>query len=227
MRSSEWRPMVGGVTVENGLLLPESGTRFTHWRLRSGACAAVDRLVAVAGVLLYVVAAVDSLASWPSDWVVLSDRDLTRVAAVVLFPCWPWVLVSFVMVFGVARGPRVPGRWKRLAGMPGASRALLAGAVLACAAVIAGGAAVGMAKGAARVLPGPRYEVSTLDLNNAAWTPVSAAQFNVWQARYVREDGMFMVFGLALAGGSVLLLRMHRRTPSGAAQVMPGSRPDE
>jgi hypothetical protein len=69
MRSREWRLIVVDMTADNGLLLPNRGTRFTHWRLRSGACAAAACLAAAGDAVLYVLAAVDSLASWPSDWV--------------------------------------------------------------------------------------------------------------------------------------------------------------
>jgi len=132
---------------------------------------------------------------------------LSRVAGILLLPSWPWLIVSAVMVFGVnARRSRsrpalrIPA-WPRVW--------LVAGAVVAVA-VIVGGFAVGAAKGAVRVLPGPRYQVSALDINQAAWTTISAAQYHVWEARFVREDAFFMLFGLVLATGCVFLLSLHR-----------------
>ncbi len=62
---------------------------------------------------------------------------------------------------------------------------------------------MGAAKGDARVLPGPRYEISTINLNDGNWTPVSAGQYALWQARFVREDGFFTLFGFALIGGGI------------------------
>jgi hypothetical protein len=48
-----------------------------------------------------------------------------------------------------------------------------------CAAVVAGGFLLGAAKGTVRILPGPRYQVSTIDLNQAAWTTVPLSQFRL------------------------------------------------
>jgi hypothetical protein len=77
-------------------------------------------------------------------------------------------------------------------------------------AVIAGGFALGAAKGAVRVLPGPRHQVSTLGINQAAWTTVPLSQFYLWQARFVREDGLIMFFGLIAATGFISLLQATR-----------------
>jgi hypothetical protein len=89
------------------------------------------------------------------------------------------------------------------------ARVGLAVAAAFCIVVIVGGFAFGAAKGDARLLPGPRYEVSTLDLNQANWTRVSKRQYDLWQARFVREDGLFTLFGLVLAVGSLGLLQLH------------------
>ena len=70
---------------------------------------------------------------------------------------------------------------------------------------------LGVAKGAVRILPGPRYQVSTIDLNQAAWTTVPLRQFHLWQASFVREDGPLMVFGLFAATGFIALLHLHRK----------------
>lgn len=89
-------------------------------------------------------------------------------------------------------------------------RAGLGLAALVCVVVVVGGMVMGAAKGDARVLPGPRYEISTIDLNHGNWTPVSAGQYALWQARFVREDGLFTLFGFALIGGGLGLFRLHR-----------------
>jgi hypothetical protein len=196
---------------------PQSG--FAGWRTRSRACALVDVVVAVAGAALFLAAAVDSVASWPADRVLLAEHGLARFAGVVLTAGWPWLFLSFLpLSFGAARvrdavGSGRAGRgrsaWRRL--WPNRPvRLTLALAAIVCVAVIAGGYAVGAGKGDARVLPGPQYEVSTLDLNRAQWTPVSRRQYTVWQARFVRGDSLFTVFGLAMAAVSLAMLGLHR-----------------
>lgn len=77
---------------------------------------------------------------------------------------------------------------------------------MVCAAVILGGFVPGVAKGAARVLPGPRYQVSVIDNSPAGWTTVPLSQFRYWQASFVREDGFFMFFALIVATGFIALL---------------------
>lgn len=195
-------------------------TRFTQWRLRSRACAIGDIVAAAAGAGLFVIAAVDSLASWPSNRVLLSEPGLARVAAVLLAPSWLWLFVSFPMVFGIPR--RNPDRRRRsttratdrpIRGAPWSSLPIRFGlglAAVVCVVVVVGGFIVGAAKGHTRVRPGQTYEVSTRDLNDYQWTPVTADQYALWQARFVREDGAFTFFGLALIGGSLVLLRLHR-----------------
>lgn len=88
-------------------------------------------------------------------------------------------------------------------------KAWLVAAVLVSLAVIVVSFAIGVAKGSVQVLPGPVYLVSTLDLNSATPTRVSAAQFGLWQARFVREDSLFTLFGLVImsAGAGLLALR--------------------
>jgi hypothetical protein len=198
--------------VQQGLVV--TGTRLTQWRLGSRACAVADLVVAAAGASLLALAALDSVVSWPSNRVLVDDRQLARVAGIVLGPGWPWMLVSYVMVFGIRSRRRnrsqKPTRWP--VPLPLLARVGLAVAAALCVAVIAGGFAGGAAKGNARLLPGPRYEVSTLDLNQADWTLVSKRQYDLWQARFVREDGIFMLFGLALAAGGLGLFQLHLTT---------------
>jgi hypothetical protein len=121
-----------------------------------------------------------------------------------------WLILSLIIIFGVPRGRRDRSAWPQgwPVPWPPIARVGLAVAAARCIAVIAGGFAVGAAKGDARLLPGPRYEVSTLDLNQANWTRVSKSQYDLWQARFVREDGPFTLFGLVLAAGSVGLLQL-------------------
>jgi hypothetical protein len=182
---------------------PEPENEFSPWRLRSRACAVADVIGVAAGISLYAVAGIDSVVSWPSDQVLLSDPDLSTIAGVLLVPTWVWLIFSAGMVSGRTRS------W-RLSQLPARPRICFAAAAVVCVAVVAGGFVLGAAKGAVRILPGPRYQVSTLDINQAAWTTVPLRQFHLWQASFVREDGFFMVFGLVAATGFIALLHLHR-----------------
>jgi hypothetical protein len=59
---------------------------------------------------------------------------------------------------------------------------LLAITAAGSVAVVAGSATAGAGKGELRVLPGPVYEVSTSNLNNAAWTAVSRPEYQMYAA---------------------------------------------
>src|ERR1700693_2390178 len=78
----------------------------TQWRLRSRACAVADMIGAAAGISLYAVAGVDSVVSWPSNQVLLSDPDLSRIAAVLLGPAWVW------LIFLAGEGSRRASAWR-------------------------------------------------------------------------------------------------------------------
>jgi hypothetical protein len=185
-------------------------SRFTRWRLRSPLCAALDVVAALAGAGLFVVAAVDSVASWPSDKVMLTDPQLSRIAGIVLPPAWFWMIASTVMIYGMRRRPHAAGPARSRPRLPPLGRVAMVVCAVVCAAVVVGSFAVGADKGSARIIPGPRYEVSILDLNDARWTRVTPAEYRIWQARFVREDGVFTAFGLILAGVSLGFLRLRR-----------------
>ncbi len=176
-------------------------------RVQSKSCAVVDRIAVVVGVALYLVAAVDSLASWPSNHVLISDTDLSRAAFFVLMPSWAWLIISAAKW----SSDRRQGAARPMPPFPsGPLRTWFVAAAVVAVVVIAGGFEVGAAKGAVRVLPGPRYQVSTGGVNDYAWTTVPLAQFRAWQASFVREDAFFMLFGLLLAGACAYLLVLHR-----------------
>ena len=65
---------------------------------------------------------------------------------------------------------------------------LLAITAAGSVAVVAGSATAGAGKGELRVLPGPVYEVSTSDLNNAAWTAVSRPEYQMYAADFMRLE---------------------------------------
>ena len=178
-------------------------SEFTQWRLRSRSCAVADTIGAAASISLYAVAGIDSVVSWPSNQVLLSDPDLSRIAAVLLAPPFLWLIASAGMV------PDRTRYW-RLSQLPAWSRACFAAAAVVCAAVILGGFELGAAKGAVRVLPGPRYQVSVIGNTQTGWTTVPLSQFRLWQASFVREDGLFMFFGLLVATGFIALLHLRR-----------------
>jgi hypothetical protein len=158
---------------------------------------------AAAGISLYAVAGIDSVVSWPSNQVLLSDPDLSRVAAVLFAPPLLWLIASAGMV------PDRTRYW-RLSQLPAWSRVCFVAAAVVCAAVIAGGFVLGAAKGAVRILPGPRYQVSVIGNSQTGWTTVPLSQFRLWQASFVREDGFFMFFGLLAATAFIALLHLRR-----------------
>jgi len=157
--------------------------------------------------------------SWPSNQVLLSDPDLVRIAVVLLAPTLVWLIVSAGMVSGRLQS------W-RLSQLPAGPRACFVAAVVVCAAVIVGGFMVGAAKGAVRILPGPRYQVSVMVNSQAPWTTVPLSQFRLWQASFVREDGPFMFFGLLVATGFIALLDLRRQATRASLQLLlaPGLR---
>ena len=195
-------PLSGMGDLES-LFEPEPENESTPWRLLSGACAVADIIGAAAGISLFAVVGIDSVVSWPSNQVLLSDPDLSAIAAVLLGPTWVWLIFSAGMAYDRMRS------W-RLSQVPARYRICFAAAAVVCVAVVAGGFVVGAAKGAVRILPGPLYQVSTIDPNPSAWTTVPLSQFHLWQASFVREDGPFMVFGLVAATCLIALLHLHR-----------------
>jgi hypothetical protein len=182
---------------------PENENENTPWRLRSRVCAVSDIIGAAAGISLYAVVGIDSVASWPSNQVLISEPDLSTIAGVLLIPTWVWLIFSAGMASGRTQS------W-RLSQLPTRPRICLVAGAAVCAAVVAGGFVLGAAKGSARILPGPRYQVSLIDPNPSAWTTVPLRQFHLWQASFVREDGPLMVFGLVAATGFIALLHLHR-----------------
>jgi hypothetical protein len=212
-------------------VLSQRQERFWRWRLRSPVCAVADTIVVAAGAGFWATAVLDCVVTWPANRVLLSDHDVSRLAGAVVPACWLWFLMPLVFV-GLDRTSRssqrrlaFPVAWRRRPWplpapwtpsqatakplFPPLVKACLAAAVLVSLTVIVVSFAIGVAKGSAQVLPGPVYVVSTLDLNGATPTRVSAAQFSLWQARFVREDSLFTLFGLVImsAGAGMLALR--------------------
>ena len=64
----------------------EPDNEFTQWRLRSRSCGVADVIAAAAAISLCAVAGIDSVVSWPSNQVLLSDPDLSRIFTVLFAP---------------------------------------------------------------------------------------------------------------------------------------------
>lgn len=193
-----------------------------EWRLRSRLCAAVDATIATVTAGLIATVTVDNVASWPSNQVLLSHQELSDSIGVLLAPCWAWLILSGCLAanardHGFQRSgdrnllvaPEAPSEFP-----PWSPRARLAAIVAAvlCFAVNTIGTGFGVGKGEARILPGPRYEISTLSVNEAQWTPISAAQYQAWQASFIREDAFSsMCLAVFPVVASLALLELHRR----------------
>jgi hypothetical protein len=195
-------PLSGMGDLES-LFEPGPENESSQWRLRARAYAVSDIIGAAAGIGLYAVVGIDNVVSWPSNQVLISEPNLSNIAGVLLIPTWVWLIFSVGIASDRTRS------W-RLSQLPARPRICLAAAAVVCAAVVAGGFVLGAAKGSARILPGPRYQVSMIDPNPSAWTTVPLRQFHLWQASFVREDGPLMVFGLVAATGFIALLHLHR-----------------
>jgi hypothetical protein len=196
-------PLSGMGDLED-LFEPGPENESSQWRPRARAYAVSDIIGAAAGISLYAVVGIDSVVSWPSNQVLISDPNLSNIAGVLLIPTWVW------LIFSVGMASSRTQSW-RLSQLPARPRICFAAAAVVCAAVVTGGFVLGAAKGSARILPGPRYQVSIIDPNPSAWTTVPLNQFHLWQASFVREDGPLMVFGLFAATGFIALLHLHRQ----------------
>jgi len=188
---------------------------FARWWLRSRAFDVVYSATVAAGFVLFCLAAVDSAVSWPMDWVLLAPARLESFAAWLLFPFWGLLFLS-MLGLGLYRRSSGKSPFLKLS-----VRRRVAAVALAVALVgfIVGGFLVGGAKGSVRVLAGPRYQVSTLDLNLGDWTTVSPVEYQTWEARFVREDAVFTMFGVFEMGAGVLVLTIRRRSRLAAASA--------
>jgi hypothetical protein len=201
--------------------LPEPKlTRAAAWRTTSRASLVVDAVVFLLGWVLLVTALADSVASWPSDQVLLSSADLQRLGGIILIPSWIWLLASCGVLYGFSQNRNSSGfraSWRRLKASKAVLRRpmviALIGLALLVLFVIIVGFVIGADKGSLRILPPGVHQVSTLDLNNADWTTVTPHQYQVWDARFVREDAFFGYFALFMIGLSLWFQRLHRRGP--------------
>ena len=174
--------------------------------------------VAAASVLACV-SVVDSAVSWPWDRVLVAPAQLETLAGWLLFPFWVLLLVSMA---GLRLFQRHPAGKAPLQMLSVRRRVAVAAVAVAMVAFIVGGFLVGAAKGSLRMLPGPRYQVSTPDLNHGDWTTVSAVEYGTWEARFVREDAVLTLFGAFQLGAGIVVLstRRHARHEAPKSQSL-------
>lgn len=201
------------------------GTRYSRAGLRN--LRRLDRAVLVVAACVYVSVAVVNIVSWPANRVLLSGGPLIALCVAPLILCAVCSLGSSIELYGTPDLRRPAGQLSAMywgaekrpgwAKLPPAMRRPTARTwfplLLAAAGwglVAAGSGRAGMAEGDLRVLPGPRYQVSVIELHNAAWTQVSAAQYHVYLASFVRESSIAMLPALAIIANASYLLFLRR-----------------
>lgn len=183
-------------------------TRLSAWRVRSRWTATYDALVIAAGTLLIAITIIDSVATWPSNLILITPKALERMGGVLLLLTWPWILLSAAMLFGTTRSRQLKIRgWLKRARWV---NALLAFLLICCAAAIVGGAVIGWDKGSVRILSNGHYQVSDSS-NKGTWTTVSEHIFRFTEAQFLRGDSTFSLFGLAMVAFGVLMFRIRMR----------------
>jgi hypothetical protein len=201
------------------------------WRVRSSSCALIDGVFLVAGLCTLVIVGLDAVVSWPSNRVLVDPSSLSDLAEAVLIPGWLWLLATAALLRGDSGVSRRSQLARRGRVAPSNQRARPPWAVRApvwakaCAVVVAtasvttavGSLVAGGAKGSGRVLPGPRYEISAMNLNQSRWTVVSGSQYRLWQAQFVREEAPLVMFFLVLVLLTGYLLLAHFSASSRSA----------
>jgi hypothetical protein len=206
-------------------------SRQRQWRARSRICAAIDIAVVAAGAAVCALAAADVISTWLASRAWLDHQHLSVVMGAILIPTWPWMIASQLLMSPVRKRPyawwrepdrvadarRAEARMLRHNMYPG-WRAWLAPLVIGvlCVALVVAGLASGGAKGSGYVLSGPHYRIQTSGLNGGGWSDVTAAQYAYWQARFVRLDAFFALFGWIMIFLSFGVLQLHRTATAGA-----------
>lgn len=217
-----------------------SQSRLRQWRARSRTCAVIDAVVVAAGAAVCAITAVDVASTWQDSRAWLDHQHLSVVMGAILIPAWPWLIASIFLVSPTGRtrlvgqrehdpeaeARRAQNRMLRRNMYPGRRARLvqIAVAVLAVALIVAA-LASGAAKGSGDVLPGPHYRIQTSGLDDGGWTDVTAAQYAYWQARFVRLDSFFALFGAFMVFWGLGVLRLHRTAAAASAQAARPARP--
>jgi hypothetical protein len=77
--------------------------------------------------------------------------------------------------------------------------------------------AIGWATGSLRVLSNGVHQVSTSSLDHSQWTTVTAHQYQVWDARFVREEVLIGILALAMVALSLSFRGLHRTVTTQSA----------
>jgi hypothetical protein len=203
--------MTPALADDSALLSGWPRTRFSDRRVRSSFARVVDGIAGLAGAALIGVSLVDAVATFWHNRVLIFPAALEHFAGALLLPSWPWIMISWLMIFGLPKrsGTRRPRSPKRTANRRQA--APWAAALAVILAVVVMGFVLGAAKGSLRVLPGGIHQVSTLNVNSAEWTTVTEGEYQHWAVRFVREDAIFALFGLVLVGFAAAMQTLRRQ----------------
>jgi hypothetical protein len=192
------------------------GPRFRSWRLDSRACRFVDKVGISASVICLLIATVVSVETWVSDRISWSERKIIQIGGPIQLVELPWLLGSCFMIFGFAtRYGRGRYWWSDITEQrpywPIWTRYTLAVASTFGIATTVGNLISGAEKGKARVIPGPRYQISTYMVNNGNFRTVSRSSFEMWEARFFRLDlTFFTLFCLVLIFFGIRILITER-----------------
>lgn len=185
-------------------------------------------IVAVGGGII-ALTAVDVLSTWHRSRALVDHQHLSMIMGASLGPCWGWLFLSMLTTVPVRnsksswlhypdpsrnaddRRDRDEAKIVMRNMYPGRRVPWILLAVgLLCICVMAAGFSMGAVKGSGHTLPGPRYEITTMGLNDDTETSVTADQYAYWQAQFVRLDSMFTLFGAFLVAGGLGLIQLHR-----------------
>ncbi|NNN20970.1 MAG: hypothetical protein HKL80_03090 [Acidimicrobiales bacterium] len=172
-------------------------SRLAKWRLKSKVCIFIDIIIFVEGLLVIALVTTDNIVSWFGNKVLIPPKTLEIIFGIAIVPGWIWIFLSVAIVTGF-RHSKVP-RPKDRKKLPRSYAISLISILVVFLAFTIVGFVFGGAKGSERILPNGLHQVSTLDLNNADWTTVGPKDYQMWEARFVREDEVFWIFGFAMS----------------------------
>jgi hypothetical protein len=191
---------------------PISPSLPTPASLQSGISA--DIVVLCVAAAFFITMAADDVISWRANQVLFNFPGGVLFACMVLSAGYS--ILSNASLYGwPAWSDGFPGTWRAMfwatrqrpswAKLPPAMRRppiwmwlLCAVTAVGATVIVVGSLHAGIAKGGLRILPGSRYQVSTLDLNNAAWTQVSHVQYQAYTADFMRESALFVALPAVL-----------------------------
>lgn len=149
---------------------------------------------------------VDGVVSWAGNRVLISAATLEPIVAFLLIPAFLWVFGSIYFVRGGT--PMRDNSYRTIPKSPIVRAIAATFLVFLIIALVSH--AIGWATGSLRILSDGMHQVSTSALNHSTWTDVSAHQYQVWGARFVREDVMIGLLALAMVSLSLVFLGKHK-----------------